>query len=189
MKEIFKDIIGYEDYQISNKGRVVSKEKKVRYTHAVTKQEHFRTTEKKFLKIYFNNRTGYKFVQLYKDKQSKNLSIHRLVALNFLENKNNLDTVNHIDGNKHNNTVENLEWCTNLYNHEHATKTGLKASGERISTSKLSVKEVKAIRYLLSKGVSHNDLSKAFNISRPSINLIANNKTWKLTSKELEINL
>ena len=188
MEEIFKDIIGYEDYQISNKGRVIAKEKKVRYTHAITKKEHFRTTEKKFLKVYLNNRTGYKFIQLYKDKKSKNFNIHRLVAINFLNNHDNLDQVNHIDGNKHNNTVENLEWCSNKYNHEHATKTGLKASKEKIGTSKLTEEKVFYIRELIKIGVTHEKLAEIFNVSRPTISLISNNKTWKLTHKELEIN-
>ena len=188
MKEIFKDIIGYEDYQISNKGRVIAKEKKVRYTHSVTKKEHFRTTEKKFLKVYLNNRTGYKFVQLYKDKKSKNLNIHRLVAINFLNNCDDLEQVNHIDGNKHNNTVENLEWCTNEYNHEHATKTGLKTSKEKIGTSKLTEEKVFYIREFIKIGVTHKKLAEIFNVSRPTISLISNNKTWKLTGKELEIN-
>lgn len=186
MEEIFKDIIGYEDYQISNKGRVIAKEKKVRYTHAITKKEHFRTTEKKFLKVYLNNRTGYKFVQLYKDKKSKNFNIHRLVAINFLNNHDNLDQVNHIDGNKHNNTVENLEWCSNEYNHEHATKTGLKASKEKISTSKLTEEKVFYIREFIKICVTHEKLAEIFNVSRSTISLISNNKTWKLPGKELE---
>lgn len=189
MKEVFKDIIGYEDYQISNKGRVIAKEKKVRYTHAVTKQEYFRTTKEKFLKIYHNNRTGYKFIQLYKNKQSKNFNIHRLVALNFLPKEENKDQVNHIDGNKHNNTVENLEWCTNEYNHEHATKTGLKATKERVGTAKLTEEKVFYIRELIKIGVTHEKLAEIFNISRPTITLISNNKIWKLTNEELTINL
>lgn len=189
MKEIFKDILGYEDYQISNKGRVISKERKVRYTHAVTKKEHFRITESKFLKVYINNRTGYKFVQLYKNKKSKNITIHRLVAINFLQNNENLEQVNHIDGNKHNNTVENLEWCTNEYNHEHATITGLKASKERVSTAKLDSERVRIIRELLKIGITHEKLAEIFKISRPTISLISENKIWKTTGQELKIEL
>lgn len=89
------------------------------------------------------------------------------------------DYINHKDGNKHNNCVDNLEWCTNEYNHEHATSTGLKAKGEKIGTSKLNDNMVHAIKWFLNKGVPHSELSKAFKISRPTINLISNNKIWK----------
>lgn len=191
MEEIWIDIIDYEDYQISNYGRVKTKKRMVRYTHSITKKEHFRETEDKLLKIYNNNRTGYKFVQLYKDKKPKNFTIHRLVATNFLH-RNEHDCVNHIDGNKHNNYVENLEWCSNEYNHEHATRTGLKAKGEAVSSSKLTAREVHAIKYLLKNDVSHTLISKAFNVSRPTISLIYENKTWKhikLTGQELNVQL
>lgn len=191
IEEIWKDVKGYEDYQISNYGRVKTKQRNVRYTHALTKKEHFRLTETRMLKIYSNNRTGYKFVQLYKDRKSKNITIHRLVANSFIEKKG-FNYVNHIDGNKHNNHYLNLEWCSNEYNHEHATKTGLKAKGEIISSSKLKEREVYAIKYLLNSGITHDLISKAFNVSRPTITLINNNKTWKhisLTGQELQINI
>ena len=178
MKEIFKDIVGYEDYQVSNKGRVISKKREVYFTHSVTKERHTRITEEKYLKIYYNNRTGYKFVQLYKDKKSKNLTIHRLVAITFINNNDNLPCVNHIDGNKHNNIVENLEWCTDEYNHEHATRTGLKPSRERVGSSKLKSECVNSIRILLENGVTQDIISKAFNVSRSNISLIKSKKTW-----------
>lgn len=82
-----------------------------------------------------------------------------------------------------------LGWCTNEYNHEHATITGLKAKGDKIGTSKLNDNCVHAIKYFLSKGITHQELSNAFNISRPTISLISKNKIWKhiaLTNQELE---
>ena len=189
--EIFKNIESYPDYEISNFGRIRTKSRKIRYVHAKTKQEHFRVTECRFLKVHQNKRTGYKFCQLYKDKKMYNLNIHRLVAECFLEKKHSLDFVNHIDGNKHNNTVENLEWCSNEYNHKHATETGLKAKGVKIKTSKLNDNCVLAIKYFLKKGVSKSELSKAFNVSIATIIFISQNKTWKhvaLTGGELTIN-
>ena len=186
--EIFKTIRLFPDYEVSNMGRVRTKERLIRYVHSVTKKEHFRKSENKLLKIQFNNRTGYKFVQLYLNKKMFNRTIHRLVADEFLENKKNLSTVNHKDGNKHNNTSENLEWCTNEYNHQHATETGLKAKGAKIGTSKLNENSVHAIKYFLNKGYSHSQLSKIFLISRPSISLISKGKIWShvtLTSEEL----
>lgn len=178
MKEVWKEVKGFEDYVISNLGRVVSRQRKVRYTHSVTKKEYFRTTEEKFLKVYINKRTGYKFVQLYKDKKPKTYTIHRLVADNFINNILGNKVVNHIDGNKHNNIATNLEWCSNEYNHEHATRTGLVASGEKISTSKLNYHCVHAIRILIDMGFNHRELSDIFDVSRPTITNILNKKTW-----------
>ena len=113
----------------------------------------------------------------------------RLVALAFLNLRpiGNL-VVNHKDGNKHNNIADNLECVSDKYNHEHATRTGLKAKGEQIGTSKLNGNSVHAIKWFLQKGISHTELSKAFQISRPTITLIANGKSWKhiaLTGKEI----
>ena len=62
------------------------------------------------------NKSGYLKVSLYKDKKIKVFSVHRLVAEAFLKNNNNLPEVNHIDGNKENNNVSNLEWCTKQQN-------------------------------------------------------------------------
>lgn len=64
-----------------------------------------------------NTNSGYKSVKIENDNgELKHMAIHRLVALTFLPNPNNLTDVNHIDGNKTNNCVENLEWCTRSYN-------------------------------------------------------------------------
>lgn len=190
MEEVFKTIPNYEDYEISNCGRVKTKKRKIRYTHAITKEEHFRESTERFMKIYFNDLTGYKHVILYKEKKSKTFPIHKLVAITFLGDPNGL-VVNHIDGNKHNNRIDNLEYCTDQYNHEHATKTGLKASGSQIANSKLNENCVHAIKYFLKKGYSHSELSRAFNISRAAIALINKGETWKniaLTGHELELN-
>lgn len=190
MKETFLTIKNYPDYEVSNLGRVKTKSRMIRYEHSVTKKEHFRKTEERLLKVYFNDRTGYKFVQLYLNGKSKNYTIHRLVAECFLENENNYPQVNHIDGNKHNNICDNLEWCTNNYNHKHATETGLKAKGTDIKSCKLNDNSVYAIKFLLSKGIKKADLSKAFKISRATIILISQNKIWKhiaLTGEELTL--
>lgn len=177
--EVFNPIPSYPDYEISNFGRVRTMARKVRYVHAVTREEHFRQTESRLLKVQFNGRTGYKFHQLYKDKKMSNITIHRLVAETFISKVEGLDYVNHKDGNKHNNVAENLEWCTNEYNHEHANTTGLKASGSRVATAKLNERMVHAIKWLLNKGLTHKELGAAFNISRTSITHINRNKTWK----------
>jgi hypothetical protein len=191
MEETWKIIDGFEDYEVSSCGRVKTKERLLRYNHAVTGNEHFRKSTERELKIHLNDLTGYKFVQLYSNKKMFNLTIHRLVALAFNERSDEtFDVVNHKDGNKHNNTVDNLEWGTNAYNHEHATITGLKAKGSKISSAKLNDATVHAIKWFLSKNFSHSELSKAFKISRPTISMIANGKIWKhveFTGEELSV--
>lgn len=192
MLEIFKTIPSFIDYEVSNLGRVKTKSREIRFTHSKTKKEHFRLTNERFLKVQYNNLTGYKFHQLYLNGKMFNKNIHSLVAEAFLENKDGFNYINHIDGNKHNNIVSNLERCTNEYNHHHATITGLKAKGVEIQSAKLNDNMAHAIKWFLNKGLSHKELSLAFKVSRPTINLIANNKTWKhvaLTNEELQIEL
>ena len=104
MKEVWKDIEGYEGlYQISNFGKVFS----------------FKSN--KILKP-FNDKKGYLKIELRKENRRKIYFLHRLVAMCFIENKNNLPYVNHKDENKHNNRVENLEWCTCKYNNNYGTR-------------------------------------------------------------------
>lgn len=69
---------------------------------------------------------GYRMVSIYINKKARPIGVHRLVALMFLDNPENLPFVNHKDGNPLNNSVENLEWCTPKYNTQHAIQTGLK---------------------------------------------------------------
>lgn len=110
-KEIWKDIAGYEGlYQINNYGDVKS------LNYGNTKKE-------KILKPHNND--GYYDVTLYKHGKHKQYKIHRLVAQNFIPNPKNKPQVNHKDGNKINNNVNNLEWVTNSENIKHAFKTNL----------------------------------------------------------------
>lgn len=121
MKEVFKDIPGYEGlYQVSNLGRV----KSLNYLN--TKQE-------KILKFRQNN-CGYLYVTLSKNGIAKCYSVHRLVARTFIENPANLPQVNHIDQNKQNNCALNLEWCTVQYNtrYSQAKKVGCYKEGELV---------------------------------------------------------
>ena len=114
MEEIWRDIKDYEGYyQVSNRGIVKSLERMKRNNGGYQK------IPEKILKVYDNGK-GYLRVQLCKDGKVKNCRINRLVAQAFLPNPNNLPEVNHIDQDKTNNCVENLEWCTTQYNVEYS---------------------------------------------------------------------
>ena len=112
MQEVWKDIKGYEgQYQVSNKGRVKSLSR-------VTSDG--RSIVDKILKSGKNS-VGYLIVNLYKDGQLRSYLIHRLVANAFTDNSENKPEVNHIDENKENNCVNNLEWVTRKENINHGT--------------------------------------------------------------------
>lgn len=119
MEEIWKDIEEYEGlYQVSNLGRI-------------KRLKGIGCTEERFIKPCI--RKGYYFVFLYRNSKYKTMSIHRLVALSFLLNKYDKMEVNHIDGVKLNNCVENLEWNTRSENAKHAYDTGLsKATSTKV---------------------------------------------------------
>lgn len=119
MNEIWKDIKGYEGlYQISNLGKVRSLSRKVQY-NVFDKTTSYRYTKKMILKPRLDN-LGYVAVMLSKENTVKQYRIHRLVANAFLERIKGKDMINHINGIKNDNRVENLEWCTSKENSIHA---------------------------------------------------------------------
>ena len=106
MKEEWKDIVGYEGlYQVSNLGRIKNIKK-----NTIKSQ---RNTFKGYLQVGLSN------------KKDKTYRVHRLVAQAFIPNPENKPEVNHIDGDKKNDNVENLEWVTGKENIDHAIKTGV----------------------------------------------------------------
>lgn len=120
--EVWKDIEGYEGiYQISNQGRVKCLPKDV----VSTKYGHVRHYPERIAKVYSRPK-GYLYVELSKDGKAKKVSIHRLVAEHFIPNVEDKPQVNHIDGNKVNNKVDNLEWVTASENIKHAHNNSLR---------------------------------------------------------------
>jgi hypothetical protein len=125
--EKWKEVPKFNLYECSNTGFIRNK------------------NTKKILK-FFRQNSGYYQVDLHKDGYRKRFLVHRLIAITWISNPNNYKYINHIDGNKINNNISNLEWCTNSENIKHARKTGLnpynnptrglKLSGQRKGASK-----------------------------------------------------
>ena len=118
-EEIWKDVIGYEGYyKASNLGRVKSLDR-------ISNSNGGEFIKKeKMLKPSVNK--GYLQVHLWGDSIKEVKKIHRIVAIAFIENNENKPQINHKDGNKENNHVNNLEWCSNSENQKHAYANGLK---------------------------------------------------------------
>ena len=121
MKEIWRDIKGYEGlYQVSNTGKIKS------LSRTYFKLGKLATYKEKELKIV-KQKTGYCTVNLYKNSFLKVMLVHRLVAETFIKHPKNKNVVNHIDYNKENNCVENLEWTTQQENLAHSKNNIVKA--------------------------------------------------------------
>lgn len=165
--EEWKDIKSYEGlYMISSFGRV--KVVKPRYKGKVL--------------LSPNKKSKYLFVTLYKDKKGKNHTIHRLVAEAFLNKSNEADVVNHIDGDKKNNNVNNLEWITQKENVRHAIRIGNGCIGERNGKAKLTNKEVRSLRNMYipkDKKFGCRALAKKYNVATQTMWRILNGRTYK----------
>lgn len=178
--ELWKPVIGFENlYEISNLGRVRSLDR-------ITESGQFRKGKIRECYCYVND---YKVVKLYYNGKTFNKYIHRLLAEAFVPNPNPelYDTVNHIDGNRGNNSLDNLEWCTQKQNIQHAWKTGLIPSvinsGESNTNSKLTEKDVLEIRAIYvphSKGeFGTKALSERFGVTAKTIGRIIRKELWK----------
>lgn len=138
---MWKDIKGFENYKISDDGRIISKEFVNEYQRK-NKDGTFktirRTLKERELKPWIS--FGYKVIQLCNGKKRRKTFVHILVAETFLEKPSTAECVNHKDGVKTNNSVDNLEWCTYSENNQHAYDMGL------THAPKLSSERAKAMR-------------------------------------------
>lgn len=132
--EIWNTILGYENYKISNYGNLKNK---------------------KTNKILLIDK-GYYRVLLYNKGKCKHFSIHRLVAISFIKNPEKKAQVNHINGIKTDNRVENLEWVTSKENINHAWKNGLSKSYKGEMSSKSKITENQALIIINAKRNSNN---------------------------------
>ena len=185
--EKWKDIKGHEGfYQISDKGRLRSLGREV-----VDKNGIINRYKGKILKTHAN-KFGYLHCSLYKSSKVTCARIHKLVAEAFVDNTDNKPHINHKDGNKQNNTPENLEWCTASENIQHAYDNGLNYNserqkkltslanrGEKCHQSKLKEFDVQVIRDAYATGAfTQSYLSKEFGVGCDQISRIVNYKRW-----------
>ena len=167
MEEIWKDVVGFEGiYQVSNLGKVKS----------------LKFGKEKYLSITKSS-IGYLNTKLQLNKKNKSFLVHRLVAETFIKNEFNKPCVNHINGIKTDNRVENLEWCTHKENTEHSLKNDLIKTGCNRKQSKLSLKDIEYIRKNYKEKDKKNGgykLAEMFGVSRNCISNVVKNKTYKI---------
>lgn len=164
--EIWSDVENYEGlYKVSNYGRV--------------KSLHYKSS--KIISGGFD--TGkYSMMHLVKDKKSKTILLHKMVAKAFLVNFENKKEINHKDGDKENNCVWNLEWATRKENMRHAAETGLIRHGEESGKAKITNNQAKYIRKMYiprDKTYGIKALSRTFGVSKDAVSDIINGKSFK----------
>lgn len=176
MSEIWKDLVGYEGlYQVSTLGNVRSVDRIERCG------SFFRRRKGTLLKQSIN-RGGYCQVHLNKDGNGCSKEVHRLIAKTFIENKYDLPEVNHIDCDKTNNSVDNLEWVSREDNTKHAMEHDLKPHGDRHKSSKLRQSQVDWIRKNFdsnNKKYNTKSMAERFGVSRCTIRRVVLNQSWK----------
>lgn len=177
MKEQWKEIKGNREiYEISNLGNIKTKDRE--------------GARGKYIKGHIlsqrDNSNGYLRCDINIEGKTKSYLVHRLVAEKFIPNPDDKPFVNHIDGNKHNNSIDNLEWCTRSENEKHAWKTGLKhdiaTKGELHGMHKLSKKDVEYIRanHIRNGGnIKTGELAHIFNVNPQTITDIVSERIWR----------
>ncbi|MDF2036578.1 NUMOD4 domain-containing protein [Cytobacillus oceanisediminis] len=166
--EQWRDIEGYEGiYQVSSNGRV----------------KRVGNGKERILKPSSNN-LGYHIVTLSANNQRKTQSVHRLVALHFIPNQENKKTINHVDGDKSNNHVTNLEWNSYSENLKHAYKSGLNKGRTDSSIGAVKATNLKTGEEIIFLSQAH--ASKALNIHDGNIAKVVNGKRKSASNYNFE---
>lgn len=161
--EIWRPISGYENYTVSNQGRV----------------KNIRTN---IMRNLSTDTDGYHFIQLSKNGHVKGFRVHRLVALAFIGDPPvGHELINHKDGNRQNNCVENLEWCSAKENAIHSIEVLNRRilRGEQLNNNRLTENQVIEMRELKRNGATLNSLVQRFNVSLGAVYDVIYRRTWK----------
>ena len=157
-----KQIKGFEDYYVDTEGRVWTNKS------GEMKERKPKKTKK-----------GYLQIGLWKNNKQKTAKVHRLVAMTFLDNPENYEQVNHKNGIKTDNRLENLEWCSPSQNIEHALTEHLFSKGSKHYKSVFTEQDVLDIIKRLEKGERQIDIAREYKVSRSAIWGIKYKINWK----------
>lgn len=163
--EEFRDIKGFENYQVSNLGRIYSKKRRT------------------CIKVKRLAGRGYYQVRLSKEGKYYYKNLHRLVAETFLPNPDNLRTVNHINGNKLDNRLTNLEWADDCRQQHEACLLRLRPTTQHILTED----EIIQVYEMYFRGTSVTDIAELFDTREQQIcKLVKGQRHQKLYRQYLE---
>ena len=178
IKEIWKDIIGYEElYQISNLGRVKSLKRTIKVKpHAIRPNGCIKKWKLKILIQKFNRVGGYLYVTLSKNDIHINYKVHIHTAIYYVENPFNLPCVLHKDDITFHNEYTNLTWGTFADNRKDCVNKGRQAKGEKQHLSKLKAEDILDIR---NSNISSRKIGSMYGVSGSAITQIRLKKTWK----------
>jgi len=178
--EEWRTIAGFNGYYlVSSVGRIKSIDRYVKKPHT---GDQF--VKGRILRIR-KNRYGYPVITLNYLGARTHLTVHRLVAKAFIPNPQLLPVINHKNAIKHDNAIDNLEWCTSAYNAQHALKNNLSPVyvSETHPNKKLCAEDIHAIIRMYKSGMYQKDIGIRFSISQANIHLIVTGKSWWQVSK------
>lgn len=174
LNEEWRDVSGFEGfYQVSNLGRVRSLDR-------VIKSCDGRSYSCKGQLLKPRLKKGYLCLHLSNKPRNYHVTVHRLVALSFVDGYFEGAQINHIDGVKTNNTPANLEFCTSAHNVNHSIATGLRDNfGVKHWACKLTEDQVLEIRKLYSEGMTQTAIAKIYGLTIAAIGKVVHRKRWK----------
>lgn len=184
MEEVWKPIDGYEGiYEVSSFGRIKSLERIIK--NSGTRSGYSKLKERILTPRVNKKRHGYYEISLKKNGMEKRYKVHRLVAMAFIPNPEGKPEVNHIDGNKSNNSILNLEWVTSKENKQHAWQTGLANSNHRKRPIKCNETNVCYESVAQAARILHCDRRGIFRVLNGERQSIKNMTFSYITRKEL----